>query len=93
MVFVRQYIQCSRTFSAVEGNGDVKADPVHQGVKPLVGRTRSAVAGREPLSLKKSEGKLEILVGETHQEAYPVEQPLLPNKARRQADCQYTPNG
>jgi hypothetical protein len=29
MVFVRQYIPCSRTFSAVEGNGDVKADPVH----------------------------------------------------------------
>jgi hypothetical protein len=122
MVFVPQYIPCSCTFSAVEGNGDVKADPVHpggeptafiegskrlpklddnflgkifsvapvpairvvdlikdllvlihQGVKPLVGRIRSAVAGREPLSSKKSEGKLEILVRETHQEAYPVE--------------------
>jgi hypothetical protein len=34
MVFVRQYIPCSRTFSAVEGNGDVKADPVHPGGEP-----------------------------------------------------------
>ena len=50
---------------------------IHRGVKPLVGRTRSAVAGREPLSSKKSEGKLAILARETHQEAYPVEQATL----------------
>jgi hypothetical protein len=31
MVFVRLYIPCSRTFSAVEGNGDVEADPLPPG--------------------------------------------------------------
>jgi hypothetical protein len=31
MVFVQRCIPCSRTFSAVEGNGDVESDPVHPG--------------------------------------------------------------